>query len=118
MTLNPLRLLAWGALFALAFATLSPIGLRPRLPLPVDIERGLAFLVVGLLFALAYPRRIWWALAILLVGVFGLELLQMLRSDRHGRLDDALVKAAGAIIGLGTGWLIAQWHRQRRPPTP
>lgn len=105
MTRTVLRALAWTAFIAIAVATLSPIGLRPRLPVAVDLERGVAFLLVGLLFALAYPRRIWLAIAIVLLGAFGLEWLQALRPDRHGRLDDALIKAFGTLIGLTVGWV-------------
>ena len=105
MTRTVLRSLAWIALIAIAAATLSPIGLRPRLPVSVDLERGVAFLLVGLLFALAYPRRIWLAIAVVIIGAFGLEWLQALRPDRHGRIDDALIKAFGAVIGLTAGWL-------------
>ena len=105
MTRTLFKVLAWAALIAIAAATLSPIGLRPRLPVPVDLERSAAFLGLGLLFALAYPRRIWVALAIVLIGAFGLEWLQELRPDRHGRFDDALIKSIGAMIGLGAGWI-------------
>ena len=82
--------------------------------LPVDVERAAAFLAAGLLFALAYPRHIWFAAALLLVGAIGLEWLQNLRPDRHGRETDAMAKLAGASIGLGVGWLAAQLFLQRR----
>ena len=108
MTRTTIRLIAWLAVFLIAFATLSPIGLRPSSMLPVDIERGMAFLVVGLLFAVAYPRQLWLAVAIVVISVVGLEWLQTLRPDRHGREADAVVKLAGAAIGLGVGWLLAQ----------
>ncbi|MBS3848537.1 VanZ family protein [Devosia sp. BSSL-BM10] len=108
MTNRALQIFAWTVLLAIAAATLSPIGLRPHLPMGVDIERVLAFFVVGLLFALAYPRHIWFAALVVLLGAFGLELLQELRADRHGRVHDALIKSAGASMGLGIGWLGAQ----------
>lgn len=108
MTRPILQALAWLTLLAIAAATLSPIGLRPRLPVPVDLERSAAFVLAGLLFALAYPRRIWLALVIVIVGAFGLEWLQELRPDRHGRLGDAMVKSLGALIGLSAGWLLVR----------
>ncbi|MGV8856888.1 MAG: hypothetical protein ACOH2L_19930 [Devosia sp.] len=77
----------------------------------------MAFLDVGLAFAMAYPRHIWWAVAFVIVGAIGLEWLQNLRPNRHGREADALVKIAGAVIGLGTGSLIAQivgWRERTR----
>jgi hypothetical protein len=105
MNQTALRILAWSLLLLIAAVTLSPIGLRPGLPLDVDLERALAFLALGFAFALAYPRKLWAAAAIVLLGAFGLELLQFLRPDRHGRAPDALVKAGAACIGLGLGWL-------------
>jgi hypothetical protein len=36
---------------------------------------------------------------------FGLEALQLLTPDRHARLLDALVKAAGGVCGIGIGQL-------------
>ena len=100
-----LRILAWTVLAAIAVATLLPIGMRPRLPMDLDLERAAAFLSAGYLFAVAYPKQIWIAVAIVMAGVFGFELLQQLRPDRHGQFHDAIVKAAGASIGLGFGWL-------------
>jgi VanZ family protein len=114
MTTTIFKILAWSALLAVAAATLSPIEVRPRLAVPVDLERLAAFALVGLLFALAYPRRIWIAVAIVAIGVFGLEWLQHIRPDRHGRAEDALVKAAGALAGLGTGWVMIQFKLWRR----
>lgn len=108
MIRRSIRFLAWLALLGTAIATLSPIGLRPHLPAAADLERILAFLVVGFLFALAYPRAIWLAAAVVLFGVVGLEWLQEVRPDRHGRIEDATLKAAGACLGLGCGWIAAQ----------
>lgn len=112
MKQNLLRLLAWATLAAIVLATLSPIGDRPRLPMPVDVERAGAFFLAGLLMALAYPRRVWWLLFILLVAVIGLEWSQMLRPDRHGRIEDGAVKAAGTVLGLACGWLMGRIGRR------
>lgn len=106
-----LRLLAWGLLAALVLVTLSPIGLRPVSMLPVQAERALALAIVGLFFALAYPRHIWLVSAIVLGSTAILELLQMLAPGRDGRLLDLAVKLAGGACGLAFGWLLS--HRQR-----
>lgn len=106
MVQKALRGSAWLVLLVLAFFTLSPIALRPHTGFPANDERLAAFLVAGLLFALAYPKRIWWVAAILLVSAFGLEWMQNLRLDRHGQVDDAFVKAFGACVGLGLGWFV------------
>lgn len=103
-----LPILAWATLAVIVFATLSPLGERPRLPMAVDLERSGAFLLAGLLLALAYPRRIWWLLALLPLAIIGMEWLQTFRPDRHGRVEDALVKLAGAALGLTLGWLASR----------
>lgn len=99
-------ILAWTTLLAIAFATLSPIGLRPHVG-DVSGERFIAFAMVGLLFGMAYPRHLW--LVTLLVGgtAVGLEVLQHLTPDRHGRVPDALVKLAGALAGTGLAYILS-----------
>jgi hypothetical protein len=61
--------------------------------------------VVGLAFGLAYPRRVFLVATIILISAFGLEALQLLTADRHARLLDAVVKAAGGICGISIGQL-------------
>lgn len=95
----------WLALTFIVFATLSPIDNRPVVAGP-QFEHFAAFAVVGLAFALAYPRRIFLVGAITLVSAFGLEALQLLTPDRHARLLDALVKAAGGVFGMGAGQFV------------
>lgn len=106
-----LIILAWSALLAIGFATLSPIGLRPHVG-DVSIERFWAFAAVGLLFGLAYPRHLW--LVVLLVGgtALGLEVLQHLTPDRHGRIPDALIKLAGAVAGTALAYALGGMMRR------
>jgi VanZ family protein len=69
------------------------------------LEHFAAFGLIGLAFALAYPSRILLIVAIVVGAVLGLEALQLLTPDRHARLLDALVKAAGGICGIAIGQL-------------
>lgn len=94
----------WLALAYIAFATLSPIDDRPVIAGP-QFEHFAAFAVAGLAFGLAYPKRVYLVAAIILISAFGLEALQLLTPDRHGRLLDALVKAAAGVCGIGIGQL-------------
>ena len=94
----------WLALAFIVYATLSPIDDRPVIA-GAQFEHFAAFAVVGLAFGLAYPRRIFLVAAIILISAFGLEALQLLTPDRHARLLDALVKAAGGVCGIGIGQL-------------
>jgi VanZ family protein len=104
-------ILAWSTLLAIAFATLSPIGLRPHVG-DVSGERFWAFAALGLLFGMAYPRHLW--LVVLMVGgaAVGLEVLQHLTPDRHGRIPDALVKLAGAIAGTALAYVFGGTARK------
>jgi hypothetical protein len=109
------QIVTWLALLAIAAATLSPLGLRPRLASAnVSFEHLAAYAFVGLMSSLAYPRHIWPAASTVLVAAFGLEAWQMLTPDRHARLADALQKAGGGFIGLSLGWLAAQFWRRSR----
>ncbi|WP_298259125.1 VanZ family protein [Bradyrhizobium sp.] len=92
----------WLALAFIVFVTLSPIGDRPSLASP-HLERFTAFALMGLAFALAYPNRVLLVVALVVGAAFGLEALQLLTPDRHGRAADALAKALGGISGISVG---------------
>jgi VanZ family protein len=95
------RLVGWVLLGAIAVMTLGPIGLRPQTHFPPEFERFAAYVVLGTLFALAYPRRRLWLLGALLIGAAGaLEIGQWLAPGRDPHLSDFLFKAAGAVVGL------------------
>ena len=95
----------WLALAFIAFATLSPIDDRPVLVTAPHFEHFAAFAFVGFAFGLAYPRRLVLIVALVLISAFGLEAMQLLTPDRHGRLIDATIKAVGGICGIGIGQL-------------
>ncbi|WP_375454024.1 hypothetical protein [uncultured Methylobacterium sp.] len=93
-----LRVAAWLVVTILVVVTLSPIGLRPSVA-PANVERACAYGGLGLLFALAYPRR-WLVVLVGVVALAGtLELGQVLTQTRHGRLADFVVKAGAAACG-------------------
>ena len=96
----------WLALAFLVYATLSPIQDRPVVAGPQS-EHFAAFAVMGLAFGLAYPNRVFLVVAIVVGSAFGLEALQLLTPDRHGRVLDALVKAAGGVCGISAGQLMS-----------
>jgi VanZ family protein len=96
----------WLALAFIVYATLSPIGARPVVAGP-HLEHFAAFAFMGLAFGLAYPNRMLLVVAIVVGSAFGLEALQLLTPDRHGRVLDALMKAVGGICGISAGQLIS-----------
>lgn len=95
-----LRVIAWLLAAAVAFATLGPASLRPHSHLGQNGEHGLAFVLVGLAFGLAYPHRRWAAAAIAVVLIGALELLQLVAPGRHARLEDFVVDALTACVGF------------------
>ena len=97
-------IVGWLALAFIGYATLSPIDDRPVLATP-HFEHFAAFAFVGLAFGLAYPRRLVLIAALVLISAFGLEAMQLLTPDRHGRLIDAVIKAVGGICGIGISQL-------------
>jgi VanZ family protein len=110
-----LRIFAWCLAAAVAFATLGPPGYRPHSDLGQDGEHALAFVLLGLAFGLAYTSNRWLT-AVLAVGLTGvLELLQLWMPGRHARLEDFIVDALAACIGLAVAaaldWIIRRTQR-------
>ncbi len=109
-----IRSFAWLLAAAVTFATLGPPGLRPHSDLGQDGEHALAFILVGLAFGLAYPRRrlLCAGAAIVLIGV--LELMQFWAPGRHARLEDFLVDALTACAGFAlaavTDWVMTRFR--------
>jgi VanZ family protein len=90
---------AWMLLAFIAYATLSPIQARPTVTTP-NIEHVAAFAVMGVLFCLAYPKKLILVCFIVLGSAVLLEYLQTLTPDRHGTVLDALEKLAGGVLGI------------------
>ena len=95
----------WLVLAFIACATLSPIEDRPVIAHP-QFEHFAAFALMGLAFVRGYPKHpLLLVIVVVMASAFTLEALQSLTPDRHGRVLDALVKAAGGICGIGVGRL-------------
>jgi VanZ family protein len=112
-----LRFFAWLLTAAVAFANLGPPRLRPHFHLGQNAEHALAFLLLGLAFGVAYPRHrlIMTGVAVILAGA--IELLQFLAPGRHARLQDFIVDALAACIGIavaaGVEWLVRRMQLTR-----
>jgi VanZ family protein len=96
----------WLALAFIVYATLSPISDRPVVAGP-HLEHFAAFALMGLAFALAYPGRLVFVVFLVVGAAVGLEALQLLTPDRHGRVIDALLKALGGVCGISVGQLVS-----------
>jgi hypothetical protein len=112
-----LRITAWLLTAAVVFATLGPPRYRPHSELGQDGEHALAFVLVGLAFGLAYPRRrlLTAGIAVILIGV--LEMLQLWMPGRHARLEDFVVDALAACAGIAAAavldWLMQLMRRSK-----
>jgi hypothetical protein len=107
---------AWSALALIAFLTISPQNMRPVATADPDIERFAAFALVGLLFGLAYPRRLVVDASFVMIAAGVLEAFQLMTRDRHGHIADAFVKAAGGAFGVAVALIILitlERHRSR-----
>jgi VanZ family protein len=100
------RIIAWLLTAAVTFATLGPPSYRPHSALGQEGEHALAFVLVGLAFGLAYPRRrlLTAGVAVILIGV--LELLQFWMPGRHARLEDFVVDALAAWVGIAVAAML------------
>jgi VanZ family protein len=105
---------AWALLAFISYATVSPINDRPTLHTSISLEHMAAFAVIGLLFCLTYPRHV----ALVCLIVFGsavlLEFVQLLTPDRHGRLQDAIEKISGGVVGIVAGRAFVNFDRASR----
>ena len=110
-----LRLLAWSLAAAIAFATLGPAEQRPHSTLGQNGEHALAFVLLGLAFGLAYTRNRLHTAAFVVAFTGLIEILQFLAPGRHARLEDFVVDALSASLGLAAaaalGWTIRRTQR-------
>lgn len=106
MPVTLLRAAAWLSILLIALVTVSPIWLRPVTSASADLERFVAFVVVGALFAAAYPERVVLVVGFVILAAGILEFGQNLVSDRHGTFNHFVVKSAGGAIGAIAGRLI------------
>ena len=100
------RVVAWGLLLAIAFVTLSPIGLRPESGASPHAERFVAFFLLSGAFTLAYPHHLLRVVLLVAVAAIGLELLQLIVPTRDARLSDALIKLLGGAAGAAAGAVV------------
>lgn len=105
---------AFASLGFVIFATLSPIGDRPQVG-NFHFERIGAFGLVGLLFGLAFPRRILAISVVVLGSAALLEALQLLTPDRDGAILDVIEKISGGIAGIATAKIVTAFAEPHLP---
>ena len=116
MKVNPGHLAAWLLLAATALVTLAPASWRPETGFSAQIERFVAFALIGLVFSIAYPRRPWLIALMVLGAAVAFEFMQLFVHTRHAGLRDVIAKLAGGGIGLLAGRVILLVRRRRASP--
>jgi len=111
-----LRLFAWCLAAAISFATLGPPGHRPHAAsLGQGGEHALAFVLLGLAFGVAYTRNRLATAALTITFTGLIEILQLWAPGRHARLEDFVIDAIAACIGLAAAaafdWMIKRTQR-------
>ncbi|MEK1886505.1 MAG: VanZ family protein [Phyllobacterium sp.] len=94
------HIIAWILLALIVVATLGPISLRPVTPFGPDVERFGAFVVVGGMFSLTYPKQPVAVAALILLACGLFEYAQHFIPGRHPDFANFLVKSAGIIAGV------------------
>lgn len=97
-----------------AFATLSPIELRPTTELGLGWEHLAAFAVIAAFLAFAFPKRVWQILLFVVLTAILLEIAQLYVPGRHARWIDGATKIFGSLIGVAAGWFIDRRFSARR----
>jgi VanZ family protein len=107
-----LRIIAWLLAAAVTFATLGPPSYRPHSTLGQDGEHALAFILIGVAFGLAYTEHRLRVALIAVVMIGAIEILQFWAPGRHARLEDFVVDALTACLGLAVAAAL-DWATQR-----
>jgi len=97
---NILKAASWLVIVGLVIVTIVPANERPSTGLQHDLEHFSAFGLAGLLFGLAYAGHLRALLLSAIVFTLALELSQIPLATRHARLEDFIVDAAGACLGV------------------
>ena len=103
MKVKPWHLAAWLLLAATAFVTLAPASWRPETSMPAQVERFITFALIGLVFSIAYPRRPWLVVLMVLGAAVAFEALQLLVQTRHAGVRDVVAKLAGGVAVIRVG---------------
>jgi VanZ family protein len=95
-----LRVLAWALLATAITLTVVPPGFRPVTGFPSWLEHFAMFMICGSAFVLAYPASTFVLYALAVPFTASLEFLQLIAPGRHARMNDFLIDALSAIVGI------------------
>jgi hypothetical protein len=103
---------AWTLLVFIAYAS-SPIQARPTLSTSPSFERLAALQFSARSFAWLILDILYLCLIMLGSAVL-LEFAQLLTPDRHGRIQDAIIKMTGGALGIVAGRAMLYFRQSSR----
>jgi VanZ family protein len=95
-----LKAASWLIILGLVIVTVVPADERPVSGLEHDWEHLFAFGLAGLTFGLAYAGQLGARCLGAIVFTLALELSQIPLASRHARLEDFVVDAVAACLGI------------------
>ncbi|TAX64135.1 VanZ family protein [Rhizobium leguminosarum] len=102
------RAIAWVSLATVGLVTIAPLRWRAPMLVSAHADRALTFVVLAMLFAFAYPNDRRAVAIFCILGAVISELSQLISLRRHPKVNDALLKAFGALAGVLIGAVIVQ----------
>ena len=105
-----LKVVSWLIILGIVIITFVPAAERPVTGLQHDLEHFIAFVLAGLAFGLAYSGHLIARCLGAVLLALALELGQIPLPTRHARLEDFVVDALGACLGI----LVASAFRKLR----
>lgn len=102
---------------AIVVLSVVPPGLRPVVS-SQGVEHSAIFLLFGLAFGLAVPRRAVLQVTAALVFTGAVELIQTLAPGRHARWSDFVVDSLGVLAGLALAAVMRRVATRIARPDP
>jgi VanZ family protein len=103
-----IRTLAWILVIGLIGISVVPAPLRPNTGVWHDVEHFCAFLLVGVVWYLAYAHHLMLWLGSAVAFAAGIELIQTAAPGRHARLSDLAFDALGGCVGILISFVVAR----------
>jgi VanZ family protein len=107
---------SWLIILSLAILTVVPADERPVSGLGHDWEHFIAFGLAGLLFGLAYAEHFRVLYLSAIAFTLALELSQIPLATRHASVEDFVVDAAGACLGIVVAHAFRKLTKGRTAP--
>jgi VanZ family protein len=108
-----LKAASWLVLLGLVIVTIVPADARPVSGLRHDLEHFIAFGLAGVMFGIAYSGHFRVLYPSSIVFTLALELSQIPLATRHARLEDFVVDALGACLGIVVAYAFRKLTKNR-----